>query len=378
MKYLNKVFNILKIDIDPNRIYDLDVLRAFAIIVVLYGHSRHFLEGYVNMDIYKLFLFDGVTVFFVLSGFLIGSILIKVVNKTDFGRKDLLDFWIRRWFRTVPNYFLILTIVCFVTFWLDGIFFFESWKYYFFIQNFYTPHPYFFPEAWSLSVEEWFYLLVPVILMCFIKLVHDKKKALLSVILLIIFTVTLFRTYRAVIYNCEDVDCWGSFIRNQVVTRLDSLMFGVLGAYTLYYYNDLFLKNKNIQFCIGIILLIIPQIYDFIYQDMFFKNYLTFLLTSVGTLLMLPKLYSIKSGSGYLYKGLTAISLISYSMYLINYTLVKKYFFKVLYLFIPELQSINLIGSITNYLLFWFVTIVFSIVLYKYYEMPMTKLRDKI
>lgn len=378
MKYLNKLLNIFAIDIDPNRIYGLDVLRAFAILVVLYGHSRHFLEGHIDMDLYKFFLFDGVTVFFVLSGFLIGGILIKVVNTTEFNKKDILDFWIRRWFRTVPNYFLILTIVCIVTFVLDGIFFSESWKYYFFIQNFYEPHPYFFPEAWSLSVEEWFYLLVPVILMCLIKIVNDKRKALLSIIFIIIVAVTIFRTYRAIIHDCQDYDCWGSFIRNQVITRLDSLMFGVLGAYILYYYNDIFFKNKNTQFYIGVILLIIPQIYDYIYQNMFFKNYLTFLFTSVGTLLMIPKFYSIKTGGGHIYKAITVISLISYSMYLINYTLVKKYFFKVLFIFIPELQSTNLINSIGNYLLFWFVTIVCSIVLYKYYEMPMTKLRDKI
>lgn len=378
MEYLNKIIKIFTIDIDHRRVYGLDILRAFAIIVVLYGHSRSFLAEHIDMKMYELFLFDGVTIFFVLSGFLIGGILIKLVDSTEFSMRDLFSFWGRRWFHTVPNYFFILTIVFVLTFLIEGYWYTEIWKYYFFIQNFYNPHPYFFPEAWSLSVEEWFYILVPIIVMLFIKIMTNKKRAILYVIVSIILIVSVFRLYRAIQYNCDDLVCWGNYVRNLVLTRLDSLMYGVLGAYVLYYYSNTFFKNKNILFCLGVILLIIPQVYDYIYQDMFFKSYLSFLFTSAGVLIMLPKLYSIKGGAGYIYKILTIISLISYSMYLINYTLIKHYLFHFLFNIFPVLHQPNLISSYINYVLFWFSTILLSIPLYKYFEMPMTKLRDKI
>ena len=56
-------------------------------------------------------LINGVELFFVLSGFLIGGILIKTFQKDNsFGIKTISNFWIRRWFRTLPNYDLILIL----------------------------------------------------------------------------------------------------------------------------------------------------------------------------------------------------------------------------------------------------------------------------
>ena len=59
----------------PGRIYGLDVIRAFAILAVVYSHSLVFLPESIR-GIAGLFDYDGVSVFFVLSGFLIGGILI--------------------------------------------------------------------------------------------------------------------------------------------------------------------------------------------------------------------------------------------------------------------------------------------------------------
>jgi peptidoglycan/LPS O-acetylase OafA/YrhL len=82
------------------RIYGLDILRAVAILDILIGHSL----THANID---FGLFDGVNLFFVLSGFLIGKILIKNMER-EFTIKSLYTFWYRRWMRTLPAYFLYL------------------------------------------------------------------------------------------------------------------------------------------------------------------------------------------------------------------------------------------------------------------------------
>ena len=93
-----------------NRIYGLDILRAFAILFVLYSHAFFLIMDHVNERVYNLLSLDGVTLFFVLSGFLIGGILIRTIENKGFGFKELLNFWTRRWFRTLPNYFLMLMV----------------------------------------------------------------------------------------------------------------------------------------------------------------------------------------------------------------------------------------------------------------------------
>ena len=100
----------------------------------------------------------------------------------------------------------------------------------------------------------------------------------------------------------------------------------------------------------------------------------SFSLIAFATLLLLPFLSAYKNGSGIIYKAVTYISLISYSMYLVNYALIQKLFLKKLDL-TPYIENIMTIIGL-KYVLFYLLTIVLSILLYKYWEMPMMKLRD--
>src|SRR4051812_29833906 len=93
------------------RIYGLDILRTFAILSVIYEHGYRLLNpSIISWNQYDFFVFDGVSIFFVLSGYLIGQILIKLFQR-DVSRKDIYNFWIRRWCRTLPAYFLVLSIL---------------------------------------------------------------------------------------------------------------------------------------------------------------------------------------------------------------------------------------------------------------------------
>ncbi|MGV9011700.1 MAG: acyltransferase family protein [Flavobacteriales bacterium] len=87
--------DVLKIEINPKRIYGLDILRAFAIIFVVAGHGQYLLPKNTHF-LHRILVFDGVSIFFVLSGFLIGGILIKLIENNPPTKALLLDFWIRR------------------------------------------------------------------------------------------------------------------------------------------------------------------------------------------------------------------------------------------------------------------------------------------
>lgn len=66
------MIKLFKIEIDSNRIFGLDILRAFAILFVIYKHAANYVPSSVK-SIYTIFSLDGVSIFFVLSGFLIGK-----------------------------------------------------------------------------------------------------------------------------------------------------------------------------------------------------------------------------------------------------------------------------------------------------------------
>lgn len=114
---VNKLLDVLRIDFTENRVFGLDFLRSIAILLVMIGHS----VGYLPLKIQQFirpFLVDGVAIFFVLSGFLIGGIMIKSFQK-EINFKNITNFWIRRWMRTLPNYYLILSILL-ITQYMNG------------------------------------------------------------------------------------------------------------------------------------------------------------------------------------------------------------------------------------------------------------------
>ena len=66
------------------RVYGLDVFRAIAILFVVHGHGTFMLQGSPLEKFPWIKLIDGVDLFFVLSGFLIGNILLKIVHENNY------------------------------------------------------------------------------------------------------------------------------------------------------------------------------------------------------------------------------------------------------------------------------------------------------
>jgi peptidoglycan/LPS O-acetylase OafA/YrhL len=148
-------------------IHGLDLLRAVAIAIVVFEHGALFFNlCYGTPVIWAKTGVFGVTLFFALSGFLIGGILLDA--GAALGEAPVaFRFWLRRALRTLPSYYLF--ILANIAFWCV----FQRArgypnpvalvpKYLFFLQNFSSAKTWFFPESWSLAVEEWFYLLFPI------------------------------------------------------------------------------------------------------------------------------------------------------------------------------------------------------------------------
>ncbi len=370
------------------RIYGLDILRACAILFVVYGHGGFMLAPHINYTLYAIADLDGVSIFFVLSGFLIGGILLKIINNTPFGPKELRSFWVRRWFRTLPNYYLVLLLVIVLKI-LDP----DPhsvmpppevlWKYFFFLQNLHSPHPDFFPEAWSICIEECFYLIVPAALFLSFRIGRiSRKRVFLLWITAIILLSTALRWYRVIHYNIQDPGVWDYHIRKQVITRLDSIMYGCLGAYLLYYYREAFYRYRNPLFFLGLLLLVTPNVV-FAFAGtgawkMHYINYIGITSGSIGTLALLPKMSLLRNGKGPVHRAITFISVISYSMYLLNLTVI-------IFHLMPWLARVLRIADInrpTNalvqYSLFWILTIGLSWLQYRFYERPLTAFRERV
>jgi peptidoglycan/LPS O-acetylase OafA/YrhL len=158
---------------------DIDGLRAVAVLAVVASHVQlHFFAGgYIGVD-----------VFFVISGFLIGSILLREVAQT--GHIDYLEFYERRIRRIMPALLAMLITVCCVAY---GVLLPKDLKEFaemaaatlLFSANLYLAHSggYFGSEAgtnflthtWSLGVEEQFYIVLPPLLMCLRRVVLPGK-----------------------------------------------------------------------------------------------------------------------------------------------------------------------------------------------------------
>lgn len=184
----------------------LDGIRGIAVIMVLAYHLKLalFKSGFL-----------GVTVFFVLSGYLITGILISEVEEE--GTIDLKNFWLRRIRRLVPAVMSMAVVIIFVSAVVNRIIFtkgckdflasvlgFNNWWQIFNKVSYFeaagVPSP--FTHCWSLAIETQFYLIYPLILLGIYKLVKSRGEgrakrgllfagvtlllALISVILMIV------------------------------------------------------------------------------------------------------------------------------------------------------------------------------------------------
>jgi len=242
-----------------HRIFGLDVVRTIAILLVLFSHSTLLLFPEKNNAILFAIRFMGtigVDLFFVLSGYLIGGLLLKQIKAEKTAFKDFLYFWVRRWFRTLPNYVLILILNILLYFVLYRMIIDDIGCFLVFLQNFSSPHPNFFSEAWSLSVEEYAYIVGPLILfMLSLVWKNDAKhRSYILMVFIIIFGITCFRIYYHNNHIPDNLETWSQNIRKVVIYRIDSIYYGFIGAYMAVHLSRIWKNFKNRFFALGLLI----------------------------------------------------------------------------------------------------------------------------
>ncbi|AHJ98921.1 acyltransferase family protein [Hymenobacter swuensis] len=367
--------SILRLPESGNRVFGLDALRAFAICSVVLAHGASWVSP--NFTFFHRYItrFDGVTIFFVLSGFLIGGILIKTMESKAASFRTLWDFWLRRWIRTVPPYYLALLIAIPLEIRFD-IFPIQNYPAYFvFLQNFNWVHPLNYREAWSLAVEEWFYLLsAPAVIgLCAVRL--SPKSAVVVTAITMLVATTLYRYNYYAHFHPDTMLEWEEHFRKIVLLRLDSLMYGVLAAWWAYYYPVSWPKARIAKFVLGVVVVYLlsgpasTADLNLFYCVFYFGCY------PLAVALVLPLLSTWKSYTGVVANVTTHISLISYSMYLLHSSLIHNQ------LVIPFVQSLSLPGSVKAILgmgLLWSLTLLLATLMYKYFEVPVMNLRKRL
>lgn len=381
------------------RVFGLDVMRALAILIVVDAHSTVALKEYYDGAFWHHLLPDGVELFFVLSGFLIGGILIRTYEKN--GRFDgglLLNFWTRRWFRTLPNYYLVLTGLIALAVgraWRSGLHHSlpakgELIKYYLFLQNFASYVPDFFPETWSLAIEEWSYISLPLILWALHTLMParwPRQRIVLTAILLIIVGTNIGRFVAAVLTPISDGELG---FRGIVVTRLDAISYGVLAAYVKHYFpaswtNE---RTRSRLAVVGLALIVLTSftasivILKYYVQAgiypayVFYKRTFYFPVIGLSMALVVPYMDGWRTATGLwarfgIARFITHVSLISYSMYLLNLT-------PIMLTLLERFPTTSAAVGWTKVGVFWGLTLILSTLLYAFFEKPVTELRERL
>jgi len=141
------------------RIPSLDGLRAISISLVVVGHWA---ELRYHSDVAGAFANLGVRIFFIISGYLITTLLLKEREKTE--TIGLREFYVRRAYRILPAAFVFMLPVFVVFFVRHELRWYHAVAAALYVANFDFAHPWFLGHLWSLSVEEQFYFLWPGVL----------------------------------------------------------------------------------------------------------------------------------------------------------------------------------------------------------------------
>ena len=381
------------------RVFGLDVMRAIAILIVVDSHATIALGDYYKGAFWHYLLPDGVELFFVLSGFLIGGILIRSYEKKGRFNRDLLfNFWTRRWFRTLPAYYFVLTglvVMGLLRAWRSGLHHTLPPKqtliaYFFFVQNFSHELVGFFPETWSLAIEEWSYITLPLVLWGLHTLLSNRWPRQRIVLAMILVVIVGSNAYRLFLALQAPISAGELGFRVIVVTRLDAISYGVLTAYLKHYFpvwwtNDArrrrlliagLILTALIAFSASVVMLHVYAQAGLYTAYVFYKRTVYFLLIGLSMTLLMPYMDGWRTAPGSwvrlgVARAITHISLISYSMYLLNMT-------PIMMTFIERIPTTSAIIGWLKVSLFWTLVLVLSTLLFKYFEKPVTELRDRL
>jgi len=236
-----------------SQISGLNGLRAISIVLVINSHlsTNHFFSDNTVLKYLGYFFFNaglGVNMFFVISGFLITTLLIKEKNKNNY--ISLRKFYYRRMIRIFPAYYFLLLVYMILQFcgflkisvgdWISDLTY---------TKQFFTYSANETGHLWSLSVEEVFYLIWPI---AFIK--FEKHSEIILIVLSLLITGYRMYDYSSVTMICT------------IMFRGDALLIGCLFAIKYDVITAWVMKHINKAFLVFPLLLLCVLLNTYVYH----------------------------------------------------------------------------------------------------------------
>ncbi len=324
--------------------HSLDFFRGVCGYGVAITHLYAFIYNSQIMEYISLLF---VEFFFVLSGFVLYPQLKKTLNN----KQNILIFYKRRWMRTIPLFLIVIFLVSILT---NNLFSKDFFKYLTFTQksfpNFLNND--YYPVAWSLSIEEFFYILFPLIL------INLKENNYIKYILIIFISLLVSKFFIQGFFD-------GNFFRTGTFFRFDAILFGFLLAE--YKNKILFFKNSILLiFFILVIFYLLQNKYFILNSELGITKYIFVVLLQVIS--GLTMFLFIINNKFFLGKKIKSFSLIisqqTYSIYLIHI------------IFIYILKNLQLSLILTS-IIYFFSLVIFSTLIYTFIEKPILKARPK-
>lgn len=238
---------------NTNRNHGLDFLRSIAIILVIMSHYTFITNESIFGPFGKMGGM-GVDLFFALSGYLIGYQIFSALKNENFSIKI---FYIRRLLRTLPNYFVVLGLYCLLPIFREDSFSIPLWKFLTFTMNF-DFKPGAFSHAWSLCIEEQFYLILPLVALFCVRRISGRWGW--YIVLSILIAEIIIRGCIWLIYLQHAGKNYGLIYMKMIYaptfSRLDSLVLGVSIALLKIHHSTLWVritKSGNFWLFLGIL-----------------------------------------------------------------------------------------------------------------------------
>lgn len=362
MKIFKKAYDP---EITKNRLMGLDLIRSVGMICVILSHSGYRLLFGMRYGIVA------VESFFVVSGFLIGTILLRDIND-GMTLQTVRNFWIKRWFRTLPLYYAVLLI----KFIVDHEMGWNILYYMFFLQsNFYGIQ--FFPVSWTLVVEEWFYFLIPFYFLLFMRKGVDFKR-FLNLCILFVLLATIARYIWVYYTNRSFLAIIGNF-----PFRMDSNLIGVMFAGIRMYRKAWFNKMAQWPFALTafILLIVLSSMFgycqggcsepcpQFVWIRTIWFTLNSFLIACLIPFLCENEFFNMKKF--FFIKWLvTWISLLSYPVYLIHVDI---------YNWMDQYVYVNYsTGEFQKFLINNFFVVIAGWILYQIIDKPVLRYRTRV
>jgi len=344
------------------KIPSLNGIRALSVLLVVVSHCGF---GHVVPGGF------GVTVFFMLSGYLITTLFIDELDNSN--KIKIPHFYARRAIRLYPAMVITIIVAYFLAYFefiggkatIEGaiaqLFYFANYFQLFFDGNTKTPAG--TGIFWSLAVEEHFYFLYPLIFSAFLCNLDKKRLVIFLSVLMVIMLA--WRIYLVEFINVSE----GRIIYASD-TRIDSIIIGCILALTKNPMNSLSERKLNPSDILIIISAVACILFTFLYRDETFR--LTLRFTLQGGALFILFYYSIAFSQHPIFSFLNTrimdrIGTYSYTIYLVHYILIE-----VLKTNFPLIN--NDLGTLFIVLV---VSVLIGYLMYNYVEKPLQIYRKR-